>query len=73
MMYPALFTKGENMDIQINKSTCPNCNHRNDDGGLQVWQIVISIIFFPIGLLSILVKKDVHCRNCNYVYKSGVA
>ena len=30
------------------------------------WQIAISIIFFPLGLLSLLAGKRKKCPNCGY-------
>ena len=31
--------------------TCPKCQQQTSRGGIPLWQIVVAILFFPIGLL----------------------
>lgn len=44
---------------------CPRCGSEMKVK-YRGWQIAISIIFFPIGLLSLLAGKRKKCPNCGY-------
>jgi len=49
--------------------TCPKCDHGTERGGFPGWTIVVSIIFFPIGLLSLLAgRKPSICRHCGNAF-----
>jgi hypothetical protein len=47
--------------------TCPKCNQVTVRAGFPVWEIVVSICFFPIGLLALLAGRNpttcTHCGN----------
>lgn len=39
------------------------------------WAIVVAVIFFPLGLLALLAKKEENvfrCDNCGYTYKEEI-
>jgi hypothetical protein len=57
--------------------TCPKCNTLTPQGGFPAWAIIVSICFFPVGLLALLagrkpticpsraaVFRDVRTRSC---------
>lgn len=44
---------------------CPKCGSEMQQK-YRVWQILISIIFFPIGLISLAAGKGLKCPNCGY-------
>ena len=47
--------------------SCPKCNAMATRGGFHVWQIIVSICFFPIGLLSLLAgRKPTQCNSCGH-------
>lgn len=51
--------------------TCPFCGFMTMRGGFAFWQILVSIFFFPLGMLSLLAgRKPTVCHQC---YKSFVA
>lgn len=46
---------------------CPKCSALTKKGGYKTWQIIVSICFFPIGLLALLGDREVTvCQNCNH-------
>ena len=44
---------------------CPKCGNIMQEK-FQVWQIVVSILLFPIGLLSLCAGKTKKCPSCGY-------
>jgi len=51
--------------------SCPKCGHNATRGGFAVWQIIVSICFFPIGLLSLLAgRKPTVCRQCSFHWQA---
>jgi hypothetical protein len=51
--------------------TCPKCNTLTNQGGYPTWAIVVSICFFPVGLLALLAGRNpTACPNCNYTWQS---
>ncbi|MGC8828151.1 MAG: hypothetical protein ACP5MG_01180 [Verrucomicrobiia bacterium] len=55
----------------MSQISCPKCNELTKRGGYQWWQYVVSIIFFPIGLLSLLAgRKPTTCQKCGYTWQA---
>ena len=51
--------------------TCPRCSAPANRGGFPVWTIVVSIIFFPFGLLALLAgRKPTVCPHCGFIWQS---
>jgi hypothetical protein len=49
--------------------SCPKCSELTKKGGYNVWQIVVSICFFPVGLLSLLAgRKPTVCQKCGHAW-----
>lgn len=49
--------------------SCPKCDGMAQGGGFNTWQIVVSICFFPIGLLSLLASKKPNiCHKCGHIW-----
>lgn len=47
--------------------TCPKCGELTPERGYSGWQIVIAILFFPIGLLALLADKEpTKCEHCSH-------
>lgn len=50
---------------------CPRCGQPAKKGGYQAWQIIVAIIFFPIGLLALLADKEPStCPSCGFVWRA---
>lgn len=50
--------------------SCPKCSALAEQGGFSAWQWIVSICFFPIGLLSLLAgRKPTVCPKCNHSWK----
>ena len=50
--------------------TCPKCGTLTGRGGFPTWTIVVSICFFPIGLLALLAgRKPTQCSNCGNTWQ----
>ena len=50
--------------------TCPKCGSVANRGGIPIWQIVVAIICFPIGLLALLAGPDpAKCTECGFRWK----
>jgi hypothetical protein len=50
---------------------CPNCERLTKKGGYKIWQIIVSICFFPIGLIALdLDKKITTCHFCNHKWQA---
>ena len=51
--------------------TCPKCNTLASQGGFPGWAIVVSICFFPVGLLALLAgRKPTICPNCGNTWQN---
>jgi hypothetical protein len=51
--------------------TCPKCNKPTAQGGIPIWQILVAICFFPIGLLALLAGRDpATCSSCGHTFKA---
>lgn len=51
--------------------SCPKCQTRTLAGRFRVWQILCSIILFPIGLLTLLAGREItECLSCSFRFKS---
>ena len=51
--------------------TCPKCNTLAALGSYPTWAIVVSICFFPVGLLALLAGRNpTMCPNCKYTWQS---
>jgi hypothetical protein len=45
--------------------TCSKCDNVTKRNGFPLWVWIVSIIFFPIGLLSLLAgRKTTQCPQC---------
>ena len=45
--------------------SCPKCNNLTQQGGFPTWAIVVSICFFPVGLLALLAGRNpTVCQSC---------
>lgn len=54
--------------------SCPKCNALAEQGGYAAWQWIVSICFFPLGLLSLLAgRQPSTCKSCGYAWKPGMA
>jgi len=50
--------------------SCPKCSAPVQQGGFPVWTIVVSICFFPIGLLALLAGRNPSvCSQCGNSWK----
>jgi len=53
--------------------SCPKCGTDTLRGSFATWQIIVSIIFFPVGLLSLAAgRKPNECPKCGYKWESAV-
>jgi len=51
----------------VNGLSCPKCGTLTERGARPGWQILLSIIFFPLGLLSLLAGRNpTECHKCNF-------
>lgn len=51
--------------------SCSQCHKGIKRGGFPVWTIIVSIVLFPVGLLSLLVgRKVVACPFCGEINRS---
>jgi len=51
--------------------TCPKCNTLTQQGGFPSWTIIVSICFFPVGLLALLAGRNpAVCPNCGNSWQS---
>jgi len=47
--------------------SCLKCDALAKRGGRPVWQVIVSVLFFPIGLLSLLAgRKPTVCQKCGH-------
>jgi hypothetical protein len=51
--------------------SCPKCNTLTLQAGFPAWTIVVSICFFPVGLLALLAgRKPTTCRQCAFTWSA---
>jgi hypothetical protein len=51
--------------------SCPKCGGKALRGGIPAWQIIVAIIFFPIGLLALLGGRNpTVCPVCDYKWQA---
>ena len=51
--------------------TCVQGGASTPRGRLAAWQVLVSICFFPLGLLSLFLgRKATTCRNCGYCWQT---
>jgi hypothetical protein len=54
-----------------NQISCPNCQSLATRGAVPGWQILICIIFFPIGLLALLGGRNpTICPRCGFAWQA---
>ena len=50
--------------------SCPKCGTVNPRNGYPVWVILVAVLFFPFGLLALLVgRKPTACRQCGFIWQ----
>jgi len=50
---------------------CPKCKNLTPEKGYKVWQILVAICFFPLGLIALdLDKKVTVCKHCGYAFQT---
>lgn len=51
--------------------SCPKCSAMVAQGGFPTWQIIVSICFFPVGLLALLAGREPSvCHSCNFTFQT---
>jgi hypothetical protein len=51
--------------------TCVQCGAITPRGRFAAWQVLVSICFFPLGLLSLFLgRKATTCRNCGHCWQT---
>lgn len=51
--------------------TCPKCEMTVFRGGYAVWQWIVAIFFFPVGLVALAVgRKPTHCPYCKFIWQA---
>ena len=50
---------------------CPKCGTVTQSGQYAAWQFLVTICFFPLGLLSLLAGRvPAKCRQCEHTWES---
>lgn len=50
---------------------CPKCKELTKKGGYKAWQIIVSICFFPFGLIALDADgKATTCDKCGYTWQA---
>lgn len=50
--------------------SCTKCGNPAKKGSFNAWQVLIAILFFPIGLLALLAdKKPSVCLSCGHSWQ----
>jgi len=55
--------------VRFPQGSCTNCGGYPKKIGIKAWQILVSIFFFPIGLLALLVNNGYKCSKCGFEWK----
>lgn len=51
--------------------SCPKCNSLTHRATFPAWAIIVSIFFFPVGLLALLAgRKPTRCSHCGFTWQS---
>ncbi len=51
--------------------SCPRCSAPTSRSGFPAWTIIVSILFFPFGLLTLLAgRKPTVCRSCGLAWQA---
>jgi hypothetical protein len=51
--------------------SCSKCNTMTERAGFPTWAIVVSICFFPVGLLALLAgRKPTTCGHCGFTWNA---
>lgn len=51
--------------------TCPKCGTETRRGGYAGWQIIVAILFFPIGLLALAAGREpTECAECTFRWQA---
>jgi|GEM_PF-624430 len=51
--------------------TCPRCGTETRRGGYSWWQILVAILFFPIGLLALAAgRQPTECTDCGFRWQA---
>jgi DNA-directed RNA polymerase subunit RPC12/RpoP len=57
-----------------NYVSCPHCGANVKKETFEVWQYIVAICLFPIGLLALLAgRKPATCYKCNTVFKTELS
>lgn len=50
---------------------CPKCKQLTKKAGYKPWQIIVSICFFPFGLIALDADGKVTiCKNCGHTWQA---
>jgi hypothetical protein len=53
---------------------CPKCGELVKQEGFEVWQYIVSICLYPIGLLSLLAgRKPSVCYKCDTIFETKIS
>lgn len=56
---------------RMSQVSCPKCSTLVKQGGFPAWQIIIAILFFPLGMLALLAgRKPTTCSNCGFRFQT---
>ncbi len=51
--------------------SCPKCSSLVRQGGFPLWEILVAIFFFPLGLLAFLAgRKPTTCSSCGFTFQT---
>jgi hypothetical protein len=51
--------------------SCPKCNKIVISAGFPTWAIIVSICFFPFGLLALLAGREpTRCPFCGMIWRT---
>ncbi|HEY0142470.1 MAG TPA: DUF2367 domain-containing protein [Thermoanaerobaculia bacterium] len=51
--------------------SCPKCSTPTPQAGFPAWVIIVSICFFPVGLLALLAgRSPSRCPNCGFTWQA---
>ena len=67
---PPLPQMQQQVAINVGQLSCPRCGGPGLKGSFRAWQIIVSICFFPIGLLSLLAgRSPSRCLSCGFIWQ----
>ena len=51
--------------------TCSHCSKATKQAGFPAWEIIVAILFFPLGLLALLAgRKPTTCVHCHKTFSA---